>query len=149
MTAITEPHTAIGTDIDAAGGTPVPIPEIRFVRPLPGLDEARRFALVPIDEAGVLYSMQSLDAPGVRLVVAAPSAFFPQYEPEIDEQSVSELGLAAAEEALVLVVLTVPETLLSSTANLLAPIVIHRDTRDAVQVVLTSGDLALRAPLFA
>ena len=36
----------------------------------------------------------------------------------------------------------------SATANLLAPIVVNRHTREAAQVVLTDGDHPLRAPLF-
>ncbi len=138
MTAIAESPTGV-----------LDIPQISFVRPLPGLGEARRFALMGIDDAGVLYSLQCLDSPDIRLVVAAPAAFFPDYSPEIDEQAVCDLGLSTAEDALLLVVLTVADSLQASTANLLAPIVIHRDTRAAAQVVLANSDLPLRAPLAA
>ena len=48
---------------------------------------------------------------------------------------------------MVLVVLTVGATLASSTANLVAPIVVNRVTRQAAQVVLADQDLPLAAPL--
>ena len=57
------------------------------------------------------------------------------------------LELVAAEDALVLLVLTAGESLASSTANLIAPIVVNRNTYRAAQVGLDHQDLPLAAPL--
>ena len=72
--------------------------------------------------------------------------FFPDYAPELDEASAERLGLTDAADALLLVVLTIGADASSTTANLLAPIVIHDKTRVAAQVVLQQ-DWPLRAPL--
>ena len=72
--------------------------------------------------------------------------FFPDYAPEIDEASAERLELVDAADALLLVVLTIGADAASTTANLLAPIVIHEGTRVAAQVVLQQ-DWPLRAPL--
>lgn len=128
---------------------PPALPEVRFVAPLPGLEALTRFALVRLDDAGTLYSLQSLEAEGVRLVVLAPGAWFPDYAPEVEEEDVEGLGLETADDALLLVVVTPGRSLAASTANLLAPIVVHASTGLAAQVLLPSGDHQLRAPLLA
>ncbi|MEJ5914257.1 flagellar assembly protein FliW [Pseudokineococcus sp. 1T1Z-3] len=124
-----------------------PLPEVRFVAPLPGLEELTRFALVRLDETGTLFSLQSLEAEGVRLVVLAPGALFPSYAPEVEEDDVDGLGLESAEDALLLVVVTPGRSLADSTANLMAPIVVHATSGRAAQVVLAGTDHPLRAPL--
>jgi len=94
-----------------------------------------------------LYELRSLERDNVRFMVAAPSAFFSDYDIELDDQECGELGLTTAEDALVLVVLTVGRDAASTTANLLAPIVINARTRAAAQVILTGSDWPVRAPL--
>ena len=128
---------------------PPALPEVRFVAPLPGLEQLTRFALVRLDDTGTLYSLQSLEVEGVRLVVLAPGAVFPDYAPEVEEDDVDGLGLATADDALLLVVVTPGASLAASTANLMAPIVVHAGTGLAAQVLLPRGEHPLRAPLVA
>jgi len=113
---------------------------------LTGFPESVRYALVEVPEAPPLFLLKSLDQPGLEFVVAPPMLFFPDYAPEIDEASAERLELVDANDALLLVVLTIGADAASTTANLLAPIVIHERTRVAAQVVLQQ-DWPLRAPL--
>ncbi len=94
-----------------------------------------------------LYELRSLERADVRFMVAAPGAFFSDYDIELDDQECGDLGLTTAEDALVLVMLTVGRDAASTTANLLAPIVINAHTRAAAQVILTGSDWPVRAPL--
>ena len=55
----------------------------------------------------------------------------------------------AAEDAILMVIVTVGDDPGSATANLLAPIVVNQHTRQAAQIVVAEGELPLRAPLFA
>lgn len=82
----------------------------------------------------------------MQFVVAPPAVFFPDYAPDLDDDSAARLDLADAEDALLLVVLTVGADLATSTANLLAPIVVNTRTLSAAQVVV-ADDWPLRAPL--
>jgi flagellar assembly factor FliW len=124
-------------------------PVIDFVSPLPGFPEHRRFVLVRLDDDGLLYTLTSLRDPEIRFTVVPPAAFFPDYAPEIPQEAVDVLGVAAPDEILLLLVITVGESAAASTANLLAPILIGHETRRAVQVVLTGSDLPVRAALAA
>jgi flagellar assembly factor FliW len=125
------------------------LPEIALVRAMPGFGDLTRYALVLLGDEGepnpVLYELRSVEQPDVRFLVAVPTAFFPDYGFELDEVSCAELGLADAAEALVLVLLTIGDDAASTTANLLAPVVINARTRSAAQVILSGTDWPVRA----
>jgi flagellar assembly factor FliW len=99
----------------------------------------------PIREAAMLYELRSLEDPQVRFLVAVPTAFFPDYGFDLSDSSCSDLELWDAAEALVLVVLTIGRDSASTTANLLAPVVINARTRSAVQVILSGSQWPVRA----
>jgi flagellar assembly factor FliW len=134
------------------------LPELTFVRPLPGFGDLRRFVLVDLEPPGdhpaegaepVLFELRSLEDPAVRFLVAAPAAFFPDYSFELDETECEALGLRAESDALVLVLLTVGhdsgDEAAPTTANLLAPVVVNVGTRSAAQVILAGTDWPVRA----
>ena len=124
------------------------ISDVRFIMPLPGFPEAREFILDPVDEdGGALSILRSTDQAGLEFVVALPEAFFAEYTPELDDATAERLDLHSAEDALVLVILTVAERIEQTTANLMAPIVINRHTGDAVQALLVSSGYDIRTPL--
>jgi flagellar assembly factor FliW len=127
----------------------VDLPSLEFVSPFPGFPGKTRFALVSLDDAGLLYSLRSLDDSALRLLVVPPAGFFPDYAPEIDDVTAGTLGLTRAEQALLLLVLNPGDKPGAATANLLAPIVINVETRQAAQVVLASNEYDVRAPLTA
>ena len=125
------------------------LPELSFVRPLPGFGDLRRFVLVelPVPEGSepVLFELRSLEEPAVRFLAAVPTAFFPDYAFELDEADCADLDLRDAEEALVLVLLTIGHDAAPTTANLLAPVVVNARTRQAAQVILSGSDWPVRA----
>lgn len=135
------------------GQTDQELPELHFASGLPGFPDARRFVLVRIgDELSPFSVLRSLDdgaenGPGVEFVVTHPGLFFPDYEPEIDDDIANRLELKSADDALLLVIVTVADPVASSTANLLGPIVVNRHTRAAAQAVLGNSGYATREAL--
>jgi flagellar assembly factor FliW len=124
-------------------------PSLDFVHPIPGFPDHRRFVLVQLDDKGLLCALRSLDDPALRFLVVSPATFFPDYAPELDAETQEMLGIADAEDALVLLVVTPGASAADATANLLAPVIVATRTRRAAQVVLTGSDLPVRAPLQA
>ena len=122
------------------------MPELTFTGGLAGFPDTERFALVEVDGGSPLFRLCSLDVPGLEFVVTPPGVFFPDYAPEVDDASATRLGLDDADDALLLVILTLGSTASDATANLLAPIVLNRRDGRAAQVVL-QGDHSLRARL--
>ena len=125
------------------------LPVVEMPDGLPGFPDLRRFALYPLEESGLVQELRSLEDDAVRFVVVPSVVFYPDYAPEIDDTTAHKLGLSedSDTEPLVLLVVTVGDTLAESTVNLLAPVVINSSTRVAAQVVLDDATLALRAPL--
>ncbi len=124
------------------------IPLITMVEPMPGFPATRGFALVRLDESGVLCALRCVDAPGLRFLVVPPAAFFDDYAPVVDEQVLSLLGAQSPDDLLVLTVVTPGERAEDATANLLAPILVNAVNRRACQVILNE-DLPVRARLVA
>lgn len=138
---------------------PEELPEIRFVRPIPGFPDLSRYVLVRLGEAGddgsdgdagddadgVVYELRSVEQPEVRFLVGVPDAFFGDYTVELDDLTCEELALESADDALVLVVLTISDNGASTTANLLAPVVLNARLRVAAQVILSGTDWPVRA----
>lgn len=125
-------------------------PVIEMAAGLPGFPDARRFVLVEWGEEGSPFSLlRSLDHDSLEFLVAAPVVLFPDYEPEIDDAYADALGLTSADDALVLVLVTVADRAEHATANLLAPIVVNVHTLVGAQVVLPQAPVEdLRRPLW-
>jgi len=130
-----------------AGETVTDIPVIELVRPMPGFPERRRFALVQLDEDGVLCSLTSLEDPELRFLVVPPGHFFPDYEPDVEDDVAAELEITSPDDALLLVVLTAGSSLATTTANLAAPVLVNPSTRRGGQIVLDRPGLPVAAPL--
>lgn len=135
---------------EAAMITPMPeIPVIDLVHPLPGFPEQTRFALVQLDEDGVLCQLRSLDDPALRFLVMPPVTFFPDYAPEVGDDVVADLEITSVDDVIVLLVLNAGESLGTTTANLMAPVLVNTVTRRASQVILDDPSLPIAAPLVA
>src|SRR5262245_40129452 len=85
----------------------IEVPVLEFVAPIPGFPDHRRFVLVRVTEEGVLYALTAVDEPELRFLVVPPAPFFPDYAPEIDNDSLAALGATDdAESLMVLIVVT-------------------------------------------
>lgn len=143
-------RTQVLESVPAQGSSEMPeFPVIEMSRPVPGFPQLSRFALVQLDDDGVLCALRSLDDPGTRFLVVSAVSFFPDYAPVVDDATVAELGIEQVEDVLVLVVLTAGASLADTTANLLAPILVNTRTLKGAQVILDDPALQLAAPLVA
>jgi flagellar assembly factor FliW len=119
------------------------LPILEMAVPMPGFPAYRQFVLVRLNDDGLLYAFTSIEDPSLRFLVAPPEPFFPDYAPEIENEVFAALNTKDPDRLLVMVVITagVDET----TANLLAPIIVDRDSQRAIQVVLTGSGMPVRA----
>jgi flagellar assembly factor FliW len=119
------------------------LPVLDMAVPMPGFPAHRQFVLVRLNNDGLLYAFTSIDDPSLRFLVAPPEPFFPDYAPEIEKNVFAALNTKDPDRLLVMVVITagVNET----TANLLAPIIVDRDSHRAMQVVLGGSGMPVRA----
>jgi len=107
---------------------------------LPGFERARRFGLVERAAAAPLVFLQSLDFPELCFVAAPVELIDREYHLDMTADDLRELGFdenqqpRIGDEVICLALLSSPENG-RPTANLLAPVVIERASRRAVQAV--------------
>ena len=139
MTTRTASRPIEATAIDPSLG----LPTITMAVPMPGFPSHREFVLVRLNDDGLLFALTSVDNPELRFLVAPPEPFFPDYAPEIENQVFAALNTKDPDRLLLLSVITAGQD--ETTANLLAPIVVDRDTMRAMQVVLSGSGYPVRA----
>lgn len=98
---------------------------LTFEHGLLGLEEERKFILLPIDADLPLAILQSVERPEIGFVVAYPFAFKKDYSFDISEEDLGQLHLEKEEDVLTYSIVTMKDTLQDSTINLLAPLIIN------------------------
>ena len=141
MSTRTESRTIGATMTD----TRLDIPTITMAVPMPGFPAHQEFALVRLNDRDLLYAFTSLRDPELRFLVAPPEPFFPDYAPEIENSVMAALNTKDPDRLLIMVVISAGTE--ETTANLLAPIIVDRDSHRAMQVVLEGSNMPVRAVL--
>ena len=119
------------------------LPTITMAVPMPGFPAHREFVLVRLNDDGLLYAFTSIQDPELRFLVAPPEPFFPDYAPEIENEVFAALNTKDPDRLLLMTVITAGTD--ETTANLLAPIIMDRDSRRAMQIVLNGSGMPARA----
>lgn len=107
-----------------------------FPNGIPGFPDEQQFILYPLANDDVFSILQSVISHEIAFVVTSPFVFFPDYDFTLDENVVSFLQLENSSDVLPLVILTLGDSLASSTANLQAPLILNTKNKCAKQVIL-------------
>ncbi|OCS87426.1 flagellar assembly protein FliW [Caryophanon tenue] len=119
-----------------------------FEAGIPGFSDAKQFVLLPIESDITLATLQCVTNPAIGFIVAYPFAFKTDYAFDLADNDKEELQLEVEEDALVYSIITLKETFESSTMNLLAPIVLNKQTKRGKQLVLQQSErYPLRHPI--
>jgi flagellar assembly factor FliW len=125
---------------------------IRFPSGLIGLEEWKQFAFVSHPAGGELCLLQSLDDERVSFILVPPWYIMPDYKVTVSEADARLLGYAAGgtvitsakDELVVFCVVSIQEEPFSVTVNLLGPLVVNRESRVGLQVILTDSNFSAR-----
>jgi flagellar assembly factor FliW len=125
------------------------VPVIEMRGGLLGFPDMTRFALIKMNNEGLVYRLQSLESEAVNFVVVPAMPFFPNYSPVVDDDVADRFNLAAGADVLVLLIVTLGESFKQSTVNLMAPVLLDPARQVAEQVIIENAGLSVRAPLMA
>lgn len=121
---------------------------LTFNQGLPGFPEYKQFILLSLDADLPLALLQSTEEATIGFVVAFPFAFKQDYAFDLSEEDKEDLHIEKEEEVLTYSIVTLQETFVDSTINLLAPIVINANKKLGKQIVLQdSKAYPLRFPI--
>lgn len=121
--------------------------QLTFVKPIPGLPDYKEWSLAPVGEDSPFMVLTSLDSDVVSFIIVEPGYFFTDLIVDVDDQTQDLLQLNEASDAVLYVILTLGETLETTTANLLGPIVVNVHNGNCVQMIRTQTDDSTKEPL--
>jgi len=106
--------------------------------PIPGFPTTKSFFFIQKENIAPFQWMQSIEESDLTFVVVEPRYFFHDYYPAISGGELKELGIGRVEEAMLMVIVVLPEDMTKMTANLRGPLVINSATRRMKQVFIES-----------
>jgi flagellar assembly factor FliW len=121
---------------------------LHFPVGLPGFERCTRFALLEPPPSAPILFLQSLDQPEVCFLAAPVTAIDPAYQLAMTPEDSNSIGIESEEDLVCLAILAPAEDG-RFTANLLAPVVIDRKTRRAIQAVRVDSRYSHQHPLAA
>ena len=123
---------------------------IHFPGGIIGFPELQDFALIHDEEKGTdtIHWLQSLQEPAFAMPVMDPLIVRPDYNPEVDDELLNNVGEIVPDELLVMVTVTVPKEIEKMTVNLKGPIVINAAERLAVQVIVEGDEDVVKYPIY-
>ena len=122
--------------------------KIVFPEGLFGFESFRDYVLLDA-ERQPFYWLQSLDVEQVAFVLVNPFLFRPDYEVNVSNDELAEIGVTAPEKALIFAIVTITPGGSPMTANLQGPLVINRDNRTGRQAILADARWKTRHDIMA
>ncbi len=123
---------------------------IDFPNGIVGFPDLVQFTLIHDEEKGKdsIHWLQSLQEPAFAMPVMDPLLVCPEYNPEVDDDILKNIGELIPDETLILVTVTVPKELQAMSVNLRAPIVINAAEKKATQVIVDGDEYPIKYPIY-
>lgn len=120
-----------------------------FIEPILGYEKLSKFALVDHMPDSPFKWLQSMEDESIALPITVPSFFDIDYEFVLTENDAKKLDAKGAEDILTLNIVNIPNGQPEkATINLLGPIVININNKNAMQIVLVNSNYSVRHKLF-
>ncbi len=109
---------------------------IHFTKPILGFDDCRQYLLMENESIFPTFWLQSINDPNLAFPVVSPFSVDDNYTINLQNLDLDDMNLNSLDEALVLTLMVVPQTLSSIRTNLRAPIIYNPEKRIAKQLIL-------------
>lgn len=120
--------------------------EYEFLEALPGLDSLSRYQIVVEPQYEPFLFLSSLEEESITLTLIDPFLVDSAYQPQVNPAQLAPFDLGSEDSVFALYVVVAPGSR-GLGANLAAPILFHRESRRALQVILEDPTVPLFAPL--
>ena len=122
---------------------------ITFGHGIPGFEKFHRYMIRKYTDQSPFLVLQSVEKADLAFILIELEQIVPGYSIDLSDDIVEELKLSTPEDAVVRVIVTLPEDVRQATVNLAAPIVINFKTGLAKQIILNNPEYSLKHPMFA
>ncbi|MCL2175990.1 MAG: flagellar assembly protein FliW [Treponema sp.] len=104
-----------------------------------GFEDYSEFVIIPDEEHPPFYWLQSTKETEIAFILIDPFLFRKDYEVNVTPEEEAEIGLAESDDALIFVIVTIPQDGSPMTANLQGPIVINEKNMTGMQAILAES----------
>jgi flagellar assembly factor FliW len=122
--------------------------KIVFPQGLYGFEDYNNYVILDAEHQP-FYWLQSLDDREIAFILINPFLFRPDYEANIGNEEMEEIGITSPEKALIFVIVTIPPDGDPMTANLQGPLVINRESMTGKQAILADTRWKTRHDIMA
>lgn len=119
----------------------VSIPDDRIIdipEGLFGFEDYTKYALIDSEYEPFIW-LQSCENKDVAFLIVDPFLICSYYETDIDDESLSKIGISKPEDIIVMTIVTVPHDGSPITANFQGPLVINKKNQKCMQVILSDN----------
>lgn len=110
--------------------------KVSFPQGLFGFEDNKDYVLLDAEHQPFFW-LQSADEQEIAFILINPFLFRQDYEVNISNEELSEIGLNSPENALIFVIVTIPQDGKNMTANLQGPLIINRQNMTGMQAILS------------
>ena len=103
-----------------------------------GFEQYTKYALVDSDYEPFLW-LQSLEDMNLAFLIVDPFLISNDYETDIDDETLAKIGIEKPEDIIIMTIVTVPNDGSAITANFQGPLVINKQNRQCMQVILNDN----------
>lgn len=122
---------------------------IHFPEGIPAFEEFHEFVVLPMEGETPFYCLQDVKEGTLCLFLVDPFTFFPGYRVEILQEQMEKLDCQEGDESVaVFSILTIPEELTKTTANLMAPVLINFKNQKGLQFIPAKSDYTTKHLIF-
>jgi flagellar assembly factor FliW len=126
--------------VDTKAFGPIEVDErqkVKIPQGLFGFDDLTDYVL--LDAEPPFLWLQSVDVQEIAFILINPFLFRKDYEANITNEELTEIGITSPDNALVFVIVTIPQDGGPMTANLQGPVVINKETMTGMQAILSDA----------
>jgi flagellar assembly factor FliW len=109
---------------------------INFTKPILGFDDCRQYLLMETESVFPTFWLQSINDPNLAFPVISPFSVDENYSIDLEALDLDDIRLKSIDDALVLTLMVVPQTISSIRTNLRAPIIYNPEKKIAKQLIL-------------
>ncbi|WP_339201047.1 flagellar assembly protein FliW [Paenibacillus sp. FSL P2-0322] len=117
-----------------------------FPKGIPGFEQLREFQLQEHNELFSLFS--AVEQPATIFITVNPFDFFKDYEFELSDDALEDIGITSQEQIAVRCICTWNSDQSKTTVNLLAPLIFNIEQQTGKQIVLQNTKYTIKHPLW-
>jgi len=122
--------------------------KVTILQGLFGFEDYTEYVILDAEHEPFLW-LQSVNEKEIAFIIINPFIFRNDYEANITDEGLAEIGIKSPDNALIFVIVTIPQDGGAMTANLQGPLIINKETMTGMQAILTDTKWKTRHDIIA